>query len=234
MLDDFVKRAGRRLGVEISRSRPYATRRLNRMREAAIATVVDVGANSGQYGRELRGGGFSGAIVSLEPLSDAFAALTAQAAGDPSWHCLNIAAGEADATTELYVTSNSASSSLLPLLEEHRRGAPTVSIVGRRTVRVTPLDALDVELEGPMLLKLDVQGYEQHVLSGAQKLLSQTALVECELSLARLYEGQASFAEMIARLDALNFRLMDIDPFFYDLDDGRVLTLDGMFERVNQ
>jgi hypothetical protein len=98
-------------------------------------------------------------------------------------------------------------------------------------VRVAPLDTLGLEFAPPVLLKLDVQGYEDHVLSGARDLLAEAALLECELSLAHLYDDQATFAAMVARMDGLGFALVDVDPFFCDLDDGRVLALDGLFRR---
>lgn len=82
------------------------------------------------------------------------------------------------------------------------------------------------------MLTLDVQGYEARVLAGAERLLEHTALVECELSLAQLYERQAPFASMVGLLDRLGFALVDLDPFFYDLRDGRVLALDGLFVRA--
>ena len=69
---DLVKRGGRRLGLEISHYRPFAARRAHRLETLAIETVIDVGANAGQYGQELRQHGYRGRIVSYEPLMEAF------------------------------------------------------------------------------------------------------------------------------------------------------------------
>ena len=70
ILDKLVRRLGRRAGVEIARYRPYAARRMQLLRVSRIATVIDVGANTGGYGSELRASGYTGQIISLEPLAE--------------------------------------------------------------------------------------------------------------------------------------------------------------------
>lgn len=230
-LADFVKRAGRSFGVEIGHYRPFGPRRMKRIRELGIATVVDVGANAGQYAAGLRDAGYAGRIISLEPLAGAYRDLTAAASDDPLWECLNMAAGAEPARLPFNVASNRTSSSILAMTAEHSAGAPTVTNVATELVTVGPLDELVPAVEPPVMLKLDTQGYEARALAGAKRLLDATVLLECELSLHPLYEGQESFAEMVKRLDRLRFALVDLDPFFYDLSDGRVLAVDGLFVR---
>src|SRR3954451_5694866 len=58
-----------------------------------IDTVIDVGANTGQYGKLLRGLGYSGAIVSYEPVEEAFRELCEAAEGDPGWRAHQLALG---------------------------------------------------------------------------------------------------------------------------------------------
>ena len=81
------------------------------------------------------------------------------------------------------------------------------------------------------MLKIDTQGYEDHVIDGAPVLLTTVAILECELSIARVYEGQPSFRSMIDRTSDLGFELVDIDPFFRERATGRVLSLDAIFVR---
>ena len=50
-----------------------------------ITVVLDVGANEGQYGVQLRRSGYGGRIVSFEPGSEAHASVTACAAADEKW-----------------------------------------------------------------------------------------------------------------------------------------------------
>ena len=82
------------------------------------------------------------------------------------------------------------------------------------------------------MLKLDVQGYEARVLEGCGEILSRVEQLECELSLAGLYDGQAELSEMVALLDGLGFEMVDLDPCFHDRRDGRVLSFDALFARA--
>jgi FkbM family methyltransferase len=192
--------------------------------------VIDVGANGGQYATELRRHGFRGEIASFEPVETAFEHLAAAAADDPDWTCHRLALGATAGEAQINVASNLASSSLLEMEVGHQAGAPEVSIVRVETVAVSRLDDV-LEDDRPCMLKLDVQGYEDRVLDGAPDTLARAQLLQCELSIAQLYSGQAPFRALIDRLDDAGFGLVDLDPFFYDRTDGRVLSLDALFAR---
>jgi len=226
---DVVKRVGRAVGLEISRYRPFAARRAERLREFAIETVLDVGANTGQYALELRRHGYRGRIVSFEPLTEAFHALERTSALDPLWDCHQLALGAEDDERELRVAGNLASSSLLEMTDAMRARIPEV---GSQLVPVRRLAGLDLQLSGRLMLKLDVQGYEAKVLDGCGCVLDRVQQAECELSLAPLYLEQGKHADMVARFDRLGFEMVDLDPCFHDPTDGRVLSFDALFARA--
>src|ERR1019366_9602096 len=84
----FLQRA---TGCDILRYHPrhfYQLRRSRLIRTAGITCVIDIGANTGQYGRELRETGYTGRLISFEPLSTPFQVLAKRAAKDPSWECM--------------------------------------------------------------------------------------------------------------------------------------------------
>jgi FkbM family methyltransferase len=230
-----VKAAGRRAGVEVLRFNPTnsldATRPLV-VRDQAVDLVLDVGANEGQWARELRAEGYSGALVSFEPFGGAFERLRAAAAGDGAWEVRRLALGDANGEVSLYVAANAgASSSLLRMTDAHTGAAPHAGVVDEERVPLARLD--DVELPGGerLLLKLDVQGGERAVLDGASETLERVRVVECELSLVELYEGQPLFAEQLARLGDAGFELWGLQPSFADWETGRLLQVDGLFVR---
>lgn len=200
-----------------------------RLLQHGISTVIDVGANSGDYGAELRAFGYTKQIISLEPVAVAFAELANRSARDGAWECHNVAAGNRDGEATINVASNLASSSLFAMRDEHRRGAPDVSCIGHERVRLQRLDSLALDIMRPTMLKIDVQGYEEEVLNGARETLAGVALVECELSIACLYEGQPSLRVLINRL---GFEIVDLEPIFFEREAGRVLSVDGLFSRA--
>jgi FkbM family methyltransferase len=196
-----------------------------------IPVVYDVGANRGQYALDLRQHGYAGEIVSFEPVRAAYLQLVEASEHDAAWSHQQVALGGEEGEIEIHVASNLASSSLLEMRDAHRAAAPSVTVDASEVVRVARLDTLVEGDTRPCLLKIDVQGFEDRVLDGAGETLKRAALVECELSIAPLYDGQADFRAMIDRLDDAGFALVDLDPFFYDPADGRVLSVDAIFAR---
>jgi FkbM family methyltransferase len=230
VLAQRTKELARRLGVEISRYRPFAARVVARLTDGDVPVVIDVGANRGQYASELRRHGYRGEIVSFEPVQEAFDQLTSAAAGDAGWTCQRLALGAVAEEAPIHVASNLASSSLLEMGEGHRSAAPSVSMVGVETVRVARLDDV-LDDARPCLLKLDVQGYEDRVLDGAPKALGRALLFQCELCTGDLYSGQAPVRDVIDRLDDNGFELIDLEPVFWGGADGQVLAVDALFAR---
>lgn len=114
---------------------------------------------------------------------------------------------------------------------EHRLGAPDTFYKGQERIRLRTLDSLDLAVTSPTMLKIDTQGYDDRVIDGAPVLLTTVTILECELSIARVYEGQPSFRSMIDRISDLGFELVDIDPFFRERATGRVLSMDAIFVR---
>src|SRR5882672_7200529 len=106
---EFVRRAGYDV-VLYDLTHPLR-RRMRLVADRRISLLLDVGANSGQYGREMRAQGYAGRIVSFEPLPAACEALRAQSRGDPTWACEQFALGDAPGTAAIHVAGNSWSSS---------------------------------------------------------------------------------------------------------------------------
>ncbi len=228
----------RKAGLEISRIerfRTSASRRAVMMMHHEIQTVLDVGANIGDYGAELREWGFHGRILAFEPTSAAFRVLANRAADDGLWRVFNCAIGAEEGVAEINVASNNgASSSLMPMLASHRQSAPDVSYVATEKTAVKTLDAALAGLLSPtetLMLKIDTQGFEHMVLSGAATTLEQIRLIECELSLVPLYDGQLLFHAMLDLLGNLGFQPVQFSPGFSNSGSGHCLQVDGVFAR---
>jgi FkbM family methyltransferase len=214
---------------------PYPRRVATALGWLGIDTVLDIGANIGQYGSALRAGGFTGRIISCEPLPDAFAHLARRSGSDERWTALNTAAGDAPGTLEINVSANSYSSSLLPMTAAHLDAAPGSQFIGTEKAMVTTVADIVAEQRvdpARTLLKVDTQGYEGPVLDGAGAVLDRLAAVQLELSFVPLYDGQQLYDELVGRLGAAGFQLYALDPGFGDPRTGRMLQCDGLFVRA--
>jgi FkbM family methyltransferase len=201
--------------------------------EFGVTTVLDIGANFGQFARALRAEGYSGKILSFEPLSTAHAQLSRNAADDPNWYIApKMALGEVAGVLPINISHNLASSSLLDVDERSVQAAPESGYSGTEDVEVCRLDdAVAPEFLSPYAIKLDTQGFELHVLRGAPTTLEKTRIVVVEMSLARLYSGGATFIDVYRELELHGFRCISLTQGFSDVARNEMLQVDGVFVR---
>ena len=200
-----------------------------------IDFVIDIGANTGQFSAELRDGGFTGRILSFEPLSGAYQELLKNSQGDQNWEVFpRCAIGDIDGEIMINISQNSVSSSILPMLNSHSTAAPHSSYVAQEKAPIFKLDSiLPKKLQNghSVLVKIDTQGFEWKVLDGAMNILPQIKAIQMELSLVPLYDGQHLWLECIDRLKNLGFSLWSLQPAFTDHKTGQTLQFDGLFIR---
>ena len=225
-----------RLGYQIERvdkdSRFWDRQQL--LEDCGVTTAIDVGANEGQFAGLLRRDGFQGRIISFEPLPGAFDALATHAADDPLWEPYQFALADQVKGGTIHVAANSQSSSLLPMMIAHSVAVPESKYVAEIDVNISTLDEQAKTLLMPSevtYLKLDVQGYEDKVLKGAQRTLEQVAAIETELSFVPLYAGQRLFHDLCSMLYVFGFHLVFVKEVFRDPRTGHVLQVDGFFRR---
>jgi len=240
-----VRRGARRLRVESSvpylklkkiYPRPSEFSRLAKMLACRNVTVVfDIGANVGQFGKELRLVGYRGRIVSFEPLSSAHARLTNAAKGDANWIVApRMAVGSSDGLADINVSGDSVSSSVLDMLDVHVEAAPDSVYIGRERTVLRKLDTLarDYLEDGDVLfVKADVQGCEAQVLEGARDLFPRIVGLHLELALVPCYRGQVDFDQVTQALRSAGFSLWLLSPGTVDEHTGRQLQVDTVFFR---
>ena len=237
MMNNLIKTMARHLGLEVRRFIPSssaAAQFRTMLKSQKINLILDVGANIGQYGTELRGHvGYNGQIVSFEPMSLAHAALTKTAAKYDLWDVSPRAAiGAECGEVSINISHNSVSSSVLAILESHTSAEPESRYKDSETTPLVTLDSVAMKFlrdDKNVFLKIDTQGYEGQVLEGAEKTLEIVSGVQLELSLVPLYEGQMLMPDLIAKMSGLGFDLWGISPTFADPKSGQMLQVDGTF-----
>lgn len=204
-------------------------------RLSELRTVVDVGANRGQFALVARHCFPDAQILSFEPLPKPASVYRAVFARDDRARLVPYAVGSETREAVIHVSLRDDSSSLLPILDvqgEIFPGTRQVSVTPVRTTRLT--DQLTPEsIEMPALLKLDVQGFELEVLKGCDDVLDRFRWVYAECSFVELYAGQALAHEVIAWLRERDFAISGVYNVVYDRDGVAVQT-DCLFERINR
>jgi FkbM family methyltransferase len=201
--------------------------------------VLDVGAHEGQSGRELFDAGFNGGLISFEPMPGAYQRLEASAsryrASGKSWRVApRGAVGASRETATMNIAANGVSSSLMPMAESHLEAAPDSKLTGGISVDVRPLSDLlaDMKVDAARIfLKIDTQGYEDAVLTGALAVMDRIAGIKLEQSAIELYQGQKLYHDMDRRIREMGFDLWDIVPGFRHPANGRLLQFDGIYLR---
>ena len=236
MVYETAKRTLGRLGLKVTFDRPFRNpAKLIALKAAELGarTMLDVGANSGQFARGLRQAGYAETIVSFEPLSQVHAELARAASRDSHWVVAPpMALGDVAGRAAINVSKNLASSSLLAVERRSVEAGPESGFVGVEEIDIKRLDdVIDPAWPGEFALKLDTQGFELHVLRGAPETLKRTVLVVAELSLVPLYGDGARFLEVFRFLEDSGFRCINLFEGFTDRARNEVLQVDGVFVR---
>lgn len=196
-------------------------------------TVIDVGANVGQFAiasAKL----FPNVVVhSFEPNPECVALLSKHVASLENVSVYPMALGDKEGEVAFHVNSHSHSSSILPLADSHRDAFPDAREVNTIKVKVSTLDTVfaGVELVAPVLLKLDVQGYEAQALRGAVDTLKRVDYVVLEASFKPMYQGEMLFMGIVRLMEGYGFSFLRPVGLLPDPHTGEIIQMDALFRR---
>lgn len=233
-----VKHTLGKLDLEITKTSRNPRHTLLGLRHLPIRSVIDVGANKGQFAAEISRFFPTADLYCFEPLAECCAELRRWAASKDGAcaRVFNVALGaeEGEAMMRRH-TAHNASSSLLATTEVCESLYPQTRAQDAVPVKLTTLDAAlrDQTLQREILIKLDTQGYERQVIQGGMVTFRQAAACIIEVNLYRLYEQQPSFIELAAMLDELGYRYAGNLEQTYS-PQGEVVYIDAVFVRETQ
>jgi len=211
------------------------TSRIKLLQLCNIKTLLDVGANTGQFAYYTRHAGYKYRIISFEPIMEAYSLLNAFAKRDPNWDTVNAALGDTDGEIEINIAANLQSSSILDMKARHIEAAPEAVYTGKEKVRIHKIDTIIDQYSDNLsetFLKIDTQGYGRRVLKGAEQSLKKIKGLQIELSLVELYQGETLCREMINIISDQGFTIFSIEPGFRDKVTGQLLQADVIFYRI--
>jgi FkbM family methyltransferase len=205
------------------------------LEKCAVNHVVDVGANTGQFGQNLRAI-YSGKISSFEPVSSTFQRLAATAAADENWIAYQFALGSKAGTETIHVSTMSEFSSFLKTNDYCATRFGEEAIVTREeSITIRRLDDV-LEETAPkneiqkIYLKLDTQGYDIEVFEGLGDRLKDVVALQSEMSLIPIYENMPHWTDCIRMYEKAGFNVVGMYPVTRDC--GRVIEYDCILTRV--
>lgn len=171
--------------------------------------IIDVGANRGQFSLICRMASPAVPIIAFEPIPAEANVFLGVVSGFKDIQLHQVALGERTGEAVLHLSHSADSSSLLPIGQRQKELFRDTEEVGTLKVPVQKLDDFLAHWErhSRILLKIDVQGFELSVLSGASETLKKCAYVYVECSEVELYLGQALYRDVACFLEQRGFKL---------------------------
>jgi len=204
----------------------------NALRTIKCSTIVDIGANRGQFALVARHCFPKSKIISFEPLSLPAKQFALVLGDEPGILLHQVAVGSQRNKSIIHISGKDDSSSLLPISSLQDRLFPGTAEIETEMVNIAPLSDYITgrEIIPPALLKIDVQGFELEVLQGSEILLEKFQYIYVECSFVELYSGQAFADEVIAWLRERGFRFQGLYNEVYD-KKGRAIQGDFLFQK---
>jgi len=194
-------------------------------------SVVDVGANVGQFAVASTRLFHGAEVFPIEP-DPRTADQLRKNVGMPVANNVRVTAiGDNVGAATFHVNGDSQVSSLLSLGDDRIKSFPGSRVVEEINVPVTTLDVLfdGVDLAEPILLKIDVQGFEDRVIAGAGVFLKRVHWVLMEVSFSKLYDGERDFETIVDLLKAHGFRFVRPMNFHISPKTGEIIEMDALF-----
>ena len=235
MFKKIIKETISKTGYELVNKKKLTTTNLLGLKSLGINTIIDVGANRGQFLTEYIKHFPDAQFFCFEPLTTEINELENVAKKfKNNIVVVNSALGNREGKILFHQHSHSSSSSILTTTNNCKDLFPQTKDQKDIEISITTLDnyfedKLNSNYKN-ILLKIDVQGFELEVLKGAQKTLNMISACLLEINFTNLYKNQASFNELYEFLRRMGFEYAGaMDQNF--TDEGRLVFSDILFIR---
>lgn len=214
-------------GIIIKKVRPENNTWLT---QRGIDTIIDIGANTGQFAGRFLKILPNATVISFEPIKGVYDDLIKNTAG-LKVKAFNFALGDKDETVEINVSKHSPSSSLLEMADLHTKVFTGTEFEKKESIIVKTLDGVAPQLGdlGKFIVKMDVQGFEDRVIRGGKETLKKADLILLETSFQELYVGQVLFNGIYDLLNELGFEFRGNLSQALNPKDGSILYADSVF-----
>jgi FkbM family methyltransferase len=195
--------------------------------------VFDIGANTGQFAAQFHRLLPEATLYSFEPLEDCYNELLERMGHVSEFHAFNFALGDKNGEAQIFRNDFTPSSSLLSMEKIHKEAFPFTKNVTTQTIKIRRLDDIlgELDIVDDILVKIDVQGAEDKVILGGEKLIYRASVLILETSFQPLYEGQLLFDGIYDLLRKKGFVYAGSEHTIRNPNDGSILQCDSVFLR---
>lgn len=227
-----IRKIVQKFGLDLHRYRPGPDK-FAYLKTLNLQTVLDIGANVGQFAKEIRSKLPQAQIYSFEPVKECFNKLNKNMEGSEKFRSFNFALGDKNQKSEINKSSYTPSSSILEMSEIHKTLFPHTKDSAPEEIEIKRLDeaARDLKLEKEILIKVDVQGFEDKVIAGGTEIFKKARVVLIENSFTELYLGQPLFGDIHDLLKGLGYDYHGSLQEKLDKKTGQILSEDSLFIR---
>ena len=202
----------------------------------AVNTLIDIGASVGDFINQMLERNDKLRVIAFEPVPEVYKSLSARYTDYPNFTAYNLALGDKDGEVEFYANEYTYSSSVLPMSDAHINEFPYTRNANLINVAISRLDTLinASNLNKPILVKVDVQGFEKQVIAGGKELLSHVDYIIIEVSFVELYDNQPLFDEINLQMNHLGFLYNGNIEQLISKKTGSVLQADALYVKRKQ
>ncbi|TAD85541.1 MAG: FkbM family methyltransferase [Bacteroidetes bacterium] len=205
--------------------------RLRAVGKTPFASIIDIGANTGQFAAHARAAFPMASIISFEPIEACFVELKKRFAGDENFKAYNCAIGCSNRKATFYNNDYAPSSSLLQIAEMHVTHYPKTAHTTATTIEEKMFEEVVSlsSLRKPCLIKIDVQGYELEVIRNNPNMLKLADAVIIETSFEKLYKSQPLFDEVYQSMLRFGFVYGGSYDQLYAPGTHQIIQADAIF-----
>jgi FkbM family methyltransferase len=196
-----------------------------------FATILDIGSNQGQFALMINAVFPEAQIYGFEPIPDCYQKLISNTTRIQKFKAFNLGLGYEQGEIEFQSNDFSGASSFLRMSNLHKDTFPYTKQTQIIKVQVERLDqvANKLMIEFPLLIKVDVQGYEIQVLKGGIETFQKAQAIIIETSHEHLYENQPLFDDIYCQLKSWGFNYKGSIDQMCSPTTGAVLQSDSIF-----
>ena len=169
-------------------------------------TIIDVGGHLGQSAKAMNYVFPMAKIHSFEPNMASYASLKNNTKGIKNIFIYPFALGTSNGKIGFWANKFSGASSMLDSKEDRKRIFEITGEKNKIFVEIRRFDSLNIPIEKPLYLKIDVEGAEKQVLRGFNELIKKVDVLQIEYNFKSLYKNQTTLDDIMkyTKLAGLN------------------------------